>query len=81
MSLWSSVRIPAPYTGWTFFTYICCKKLECLFEKTKIKQQRGRGWPILASRGVASGIQTHVKSSLINTRPVTNLINRQDRNL
>ena len=23
----SWVRIPAPYTGWAFFTYICCKNL------------------------------------------------------
>ena len=25
MFQWSWVRIPAMYTGWTFFTYICCK--------------------------------------------------------
>ena len=26
-----------------FFTYICCKNLQCLFEKTKNKRKRGRG--------------------------------------
>ena len=34
--LW--VRIPALYTGWTFFTSICCKIL--MFEKTKINEKR-----------------------------------------
>ena len=44
----SWVRIPVPYTGWTwyFFTLICCKKLYCLFEKTENKRKRGRDWPI-----------------------------------
>ena len=32
--LW--VRIPAPCTGWTFFTFIWCKTL---FEKTKINEK------------------------------------------
>ena len=35
--LW--VQIPAPYTGWTFFTYICCKNSnKCLFEKSENKR-------------------------------------------
>ena len=49
--LW--VRIPAPYTGWRFghFSHwfvvnIVC----CLFEKTKNKRRRGRGWPILKNK-------------------------------
>ena len=45
--LW--VRIPAPYTGWTwhFFTLICCKNCSnvCL-KKTENKRKRGQGWPI-----------------------------------
>ena len=44
--LW--VRISAPFTGWTFFTYICCKNCNdvCL-KRPKIKNdKRGRGWPI-----------------------------------
>ena len=28
-----------------FFTYICFKKLQCLFENTENKRKRGRGWP------------------------------------
>ena len=35
----SWIRIPVLYTGWTFFTLICCKKLYCLFEKTKINKK------------------------------------------
>ena len=30
-----------------FFQHICSKNLQCLFEKTKNKRKRGRGWPIL----------------------------------
>ena len=33
----SWVRIPAPYTGWTFFTFICCRK--CIVEKTKLNEK------------------------------------------
>ena len=33
----SWVRIPAPFTGWIFFTY---QKLQCLFENTKINKKR-----------------------------------------
>ena len=43
----SWVRIPAPYTGWTFFTFICCKNCNdvCL-KRPKINEKRGRSWPI-----------------------------------
>ena len=37
--LW--VRIPAPDTGWTFFTFICCKNCNVCMKRRK----RGRGWP------------------------------------
>ena len=36
----SRVRIPAPYTGWAFFTFICCKNCS-VFEKTKMKKRPG----------------------------------------
>ena len=43
--LW--VWIPAPYTGWTFFTYNCCKNWNDVCLKwPKINDKRGRGWPI-----------------------------------
>ena len=29
--------IPVPFTGWTFFTFNCCKN--CLFQKTKINEK------------------------------------------
>ena len=42
--LW--VRIPAPYTGWTFFTYICCKNCNdvCL-KRPKINEKEARVGP------------------------------------
>ena len=41
--LW--VQILAPYTGWTFFTFICCK-IELCVGKDENKFKRGLGWPI-----------------------------------
>ena len=35
--LWA--RIPAPYTGWTFFHIDLLYNLDCLFEKTENKQK------------------------------------------
>ena len=43
----SWVQIPTPYTGLTFFHIDLLQKLYRLFEKTKNKPERGRGWPIL----------------------------------
>ena len=40
--LW--VQITALYTGWTFFTLICCKNCIVCSEN---KRKRGQGWPIL----------------------------------
>ena len=34
----SCVQIPAPYTGWTFFTFFVAK-IKCLFEGTKINEK------------------------------------------
>ena len=35
--LW--VRIPAPYTGWTIFTYICCKNYnDCVKRRKSTKR-------------------------------------------
>ena len=43
---WRSwVRIPSPYTGWTFSPYIIVK-IVMLFEKTKNKWNQRPGWPI-----------------------------------
>ena len=35
--LW--VQIPAPYTGWTFFTFICYKNCDVCLKKTKINEK------------------------------------------
>ena len=43
MSRRSWVQIPATYTGWTFFTYICCKYF-CL-KRPNINDKRGRVGP------------------------------------
>ena len=40
----SWVWLSAPYTGWTFFTFICCKYCNVSLKRPKIKQKRG--WPI-----------------------------------
>ena len=42
--LWG--RIPAPYTVWTFFKLICCKKcIDVCLKMNENKQKRGREWP------------------------------------
>ena len=48
LSIWRSwVRIPAPYTGWTFFTLICCKNcIDVCLKKTE--KEAGNG-PFLKS--------------------------------
>ena len=43
--LW--VRIPEPYTGWTFFTLICCKNYIVCLKKAENKRKKRPGWPIL----------------------------------
>ena len=40
-----SSGIPAPYTRWTFLTYICSKNSSVCLKKPKINDKRGRGWP------------------------------------
>ena len=41
------VLIAAPYTGWTFFTLICCKKRNDVWlKRQKINDKIGLGWPI-----------------------------------
>ena len=42
----SWVRIPTLDIGWTFFTLICCKSLQCFFGKAENKRKRGRERPI-----------------------------------
>ena len=40
----SWVQIPAPYTGWTFFTFICCKNCNVwLKDENKFKKEAGVG--------------------------------------
>ena len=35
----SWVRIPAPYTGCTFFTFICCKSCNVCLKRQKINEK------------------------------------------
>ena len=47
LMVWRSwVRIPALYTEWIFFIYICCKNFHVCLKKTKNEWKRGRGRPI-----------------------------------
>ena len=39
----SWVRIPALYTGWTFFTYICCKNRNVFLKRPKNEKEAGVG--------------------------------------
>ena len=68
---WSWVRIPAPDAGWTwhFFTLICCKNY--LFEKTKNKRKRGRGWPIFLKKinNLLIVVSFNIQNSIKNSRP------------
>ena len=34
------------FTGWTFFTYICCKNGIVCLNRPKINDKRGQGWSI-----------------------------------
>ena len=36
----SCVRIPAPYTGWTFFTLICCKNCIVCLKRPKMNEKK-----------------------------------------
>ena len=45
--LW--VQIPAPYTGWTFFTFIYCKNCSVCLKKTKINEKVTGDGPFLSS--------------------------------
>ena len=43
----SWVRIPVPYTGWTFFHIkLLLNCVDVCLKKTENKRKRGRGWPI-----------------------------------
>ena len=41
----SWVQIPAPYTEWTFFTFICCKNCNVCLKKTKINEKEAGDGP------------------------------------
>ena len=39
----SEGRIPSKHTGWTFFTFICCKNCDVYVDENKWKRPE---WPI-----------------------------------
>ena len=39
----SWVWIPAPFTGWTFFTFICCKNCNVYLKRWKNEKETGDG--------------------------------------
>ena len=63
----SWVRIPTPYTGWTFVTHICCKNCNDVFlKRPKINDKRGRGWPIFLKRSSHLGIGLARRGIVVN---------------
>ena len=42
----SWVQIPAPYTGWTFFTFICCKNCIVCLKRPKINEKEAGVGPL-----------------------------------
>ena len=43
----SWVRFPALYTGWTFFTFICCKNCKVCLKRPKINEKEAGVGPFL----------------------------------
>ena len=62
----SWVWIPAPYTGWIFFNYNCCKNCHdvCL-RRPKINLKRGRGWRIKKPHLYIGRFRTKVKTDFL----------------
>ena len=48
--LW--VRTLVPYTGWTFFTFICCNYWTVCLKRPKINEKRGRGRTFLKNNTI-----------------------------
>ena len=46
----SWVEIPAPYTGWTFYTLICCKNCFVCLKRPKINEKEAGVGPFLKKR-------------------------------
>ena len=64
----SWVRIPAPYTGWTLFTFICSKNCTVCMQKTKLKDKEA---------GITHFLKrTQVKGLLANTTMMAPLLPR-----
>ena len=63
--LW--VRIPALYTGWTFFTFICCKNCNCLLENTKMNEKEAGNCRFLKRLYLSSDVQVSRQSSVVVT--------------
>ena len=60
----SWVRIPAPYTGWTFFTY--CKNCNVCLKRPKINEKEAGVGPFLKKEGFkASGGSFHLNGAAV----------------
>ena len=58
LTFWRSwVRIPVPYTGWAFFTLICCKLvLMFVWKRLKINEKEVGDGPFLKQIGLISSL-------------------------
>ena len=75
MFWWFRVQIAALYTGWTFFTLICCKNCNAVrLKKTKNKRKRGRDGPFLNVFGLFKE-HRNVANKLKRGLPGPNVIN------
>ena len=60
--LW--VRIPEPYTGWTFFTLICCKNYIVCLKRPKINVKEAGVGPIFLKKHNCIGF-LYVKAFIV----------------
>ena len=60
----SWVQIPTPYTGWTFFTYICCQYCNDVCLKRQKNKNRGWGCPIFNKYSGVLGSRSYIKLSI-----------------
>ena len=56
----SWVRIPAKYTGWTFFTYNCCKNCNDCFKRLKINNKEAGVGPFFKKKDIRMGQGTFI---------------------
>ena len=83
LTFWRSwVRIPVPYTGWTFFPFIHCKTVFMfVWKRPKINEKEAGDWPIFRGKNQSNmyGMLPHmcclIFGSLTKTQQLTTWAN------